>query len=133
MNPPNFPVIVVYPGASPKDMEELVVKPLEKRIYGLDDIKTIKTTIRDGLMVAIVEYKYGVNVDDKYQELVREINSERPNLPQEIYAMDVQKISPSDVNILQVALVSENASRDKLKGAAEELQDQLEKISSLKN
>ncbi len=34
MNPPNFPVVVVYPGASPKDMEELVVKPLEKRIYG---------------------------------------------------------------------------------------------------
>jgi multidrug efflux pump subunit AcrB len=133
MNPPNFPVIVVYPGASPKDMEELVVKPLEKRIYGLDNIKTIKTSIRDGLMVAVVEYKYGVNVDDKYQELVREINSERPNLPQEIYAMEVQKISPSDVNILQVALVSENASRDKLKAAAEELQDQLEKIPSLKN
>jgi len=133
MNPPNFPVVVVYPGASPKDMEELVVKPLEKRIYGLDDIKTIKTNIRDGLAVAIVEYKYGVNVDDKYQELVREINSERPNLPQEIYSMEVQKITPSDVNILQIALVSENASRDKLKSAAEDLQDRLEKIPALKN
>jgi multidrug efflux pump subunit AcrB len=133
MNPPNFPVIVVYPGASPKDMEELVVKPLEKRIYELDDIKTIKTTIRDGLAVFVVEYKYGVNVDDKYQELVRETNSERANLPQEIYAMEVQKISPSDVNILQVALVSENASRDQLKAAAENLQDRLEKIPTLKN
>jgi multidrug efflux pump subunit AcrB len=133
MNPPNFPVIVVYPGASPKDMEELVVKPLEKRIYELDDIKTIKTTIRDGLAVFVVEYKYGVNVDDKYQELVRETNSERANLPQEIYAMEVQKISPSDVNILQVALVSENASTDQLKTAAEDLQDQLEKIPTLKN
>lgn len=133
MNPPNFPVIVVYPGASPKDMEELVVKPLEKRIYELDDIKTIKTTIRDGLAVFVVEYKYGVNVDDKYQELVRETNSERANLPQEIYAMEVQKISPSDVNILQVALVSENASTDQLKAAAEDLQDELEKIPTLKN
>lgn len=133
MNPPNFPVVVVYPGASPKDMEELVVKPLEKRIYGLDDIKTIKTNIRDGLAVIIVEYKYGGNVDDKYQELVREVNSERPSLPQEIYSMEVQKITPSDVNILQIALVSENASRDKLKSAAEDLQDRLEKIPSLKN
>ncbi len=133
MNPPNFPVVVVYPGASPKDMEELVVKPLEKRIYGLDDIKTIKTNIRDGLAVIIVEYKYGGNVDDKYQELVREVNSERPSLPQEIYTMEVQKITPSDVNILQIALVSENASRDKLKSAAEDLQDRLEKIPSLKN
>lgn len=84
MNAPNFPVVVVYPGASPKDMEELVVKPLEKRIYGLDNIKSIKTTIRDGLAVIFIEYKYNVNVDDKYQELVREVNSERANLPQDL-------------------------------------------------
>lgn len=133
MNAPNFPVVVVYPGASPKDMEELVVKPLEKRIYGLDNIKSIKTTIRDGLAVIFIEYKYNVNVDDKYQELVREVNSERANLPQEIYSMEVQKISPSDVNVLQIALISENASRDKLKSKAEDLQSALEKIPSLKN
>ena len=42
---PQFPVIVVYPGTSPADMEELVVDPLEKRIYALEDIKKIKTTI----------------------------------------------------------------------------------------
>ncbi|WP_316734791.1 efflux RND transporter permease subunit [Pedobacter aquatilis] len=133
MNAPNYPVVVVYPGASPKDMEELVVKPLEKKIYSLDDIKSIKTTIRDGLAVVFVEYKYAVNVDDKYQELVREVNSERTNLPQEIYSMEVQKVQPSDVNVLQIALISENASRDKLKEKAEALQDELEKISYLKN
>lgn len=133
MNAPNYPVVVVYPGASPKDMEELVVKPLEKKIYSLDDIKSIKTTIRDGLAVVFVEYKYAVNVDDKYQELVREVNSERANLPQEIYSMEVQKVQPSDVNVLQIALISENASRDKLKEKAEALQDELEKIPYLKN
>jgi len=133
MNAPNYPVVVVYPGASPKDMEELVVKPLEKKIYGLDDIKQIKTTIRDGLAVLLVEYKYAVNVDDKYQELVREVNSERANLPQEIYSIEVQQVQPSDVNVLQIALVSENASRDKLKEKAEDLQDELEKIPFLKN
>ena len=51
LNAPIFPVAVIYPGTSPKDMEELVVKPLEKQIYGLDDIKRIKTSINDGLAV----------------------------------------------------------------------------------
>ncbi len=133
MNAPNFPVVAVYPGASPKDMEELVVKPLEKRIYGLDNIKSIKTTIRDGLAVIFVEYKYNVNVDNKYQELIREINIERANLPKEIYSLEVQKVSPSDVNVLQIALISQNASRNKLKTAAEKLQSDLEKIPTLKN
>ena len=44
---PGFPVVVVYPGTSPKDMEELVVKPLEQKLYGLDNIKRIKTRRRD--------------------------------------------------------------------------------------
>jgi multidrug efflux pump subunit AcrB len=133
LNAPIFPVVVVYPGTSPKDMEELVVKPMEKEIYGLDDIKRIRTSIRDGLAVLSVEYRYRVNVDDKYQELVREVNGLRGSLPQDIYMIDVQKIDPSNVNILQMSLISENASRDKLRKAAEDLQDELEKIPALKN
>ncbi|PZR28198.1 MAG: multidrug transporter AcrB [Citrobacter freundii] len=133
LNAPIFPVVVVYPGTSPKDMEELVVKPMEKQIYGLDDIKRIKTSIRDGLAVLAVEYRFRVNVDDKYQELVREVNSLRGQLPQDIYMIDVQKIDPSNVNILQMSLISENASRDRLRKAAEDLQDELEKIPALKN
>ena len=115
LNAPNFPVVVVYPGTSPKDMEELVVKPLEQKIYGLDNIKRIKTNINDGLAVLLVEYKYNSNVDDKYQELVREVNGLRSQLPQDIHSIEVQKIDPTNVNVLQMALVSENAARDKLK------------------
>lgn len=133
LNAPIFPVAVIYPGTSPKDMEELVVKPLEKEIYGLDDIKRIKTSIHDGLAVLAVEYRYGVNVDDKYQELVREVNGLRAKLPQDIYSIETKKIDPSNVNILQIALVSENASRDRLRHAAEDLQDALEKVTQLKN
>ena len=133
LNSPSYPVVVIYPGTSPKDMEELVVKPLEQRIYGLDDIKRIKTSINDGLAVLFVEYKYYTNVEDKYQELVREVNSVQSQLPQDIYSIEVKKVDPTGVNILQMALVSENASRDKLKKTAEDLQDILEKVPGLKN
>ncbi len=36
---PEFPVVIIYPGTSPEDMEELVVKPLEQKIFALEDIK----------------------------------------------------------------------------------------------
>jgi multidrug efflux pump subunit AcrB len=32
INPPQFPIIVVYPGTSPIDMEELVVKPINTQV-----------------------------------------------------------------------------------------------------
>ncbi len=129
---PQFPVVVVYPGASPEDMEELVVDPLEKVIYGLEDIKRIKTEIQDGVAVIFVEYNYNKDVNEKYQELVREVNSLRPELPQDIQSIEIRKVRPSDVNILQLAMISENASKEQMKRYADRLQDVLEKINELK-
>ena len=133
MKSPMFPVVVIYPGTSPKDMEELVVNPLEKKIYSLEDIKRIKSRCSDGIAVITVEYNYRSNVDDKYQELVREVNSMRKELPQEIVSIDIPKYTPSSVNVIQVALVSETVSSEKLRKKAEDLQDELEKIPALKN
>ncbi len=130
---PQFNIVVVYPGTSPKDMEELVVDPMEETINELEDMKRVRTTISDGLAVMRIEYKYESDTDEKYQELVREVNTLRTELPKDIYNIDVQKFQPSDVNIIQVALISENASRSRLKFHAEALKDELEKIPSLKN
>lgn len=130
---PQFAIVVVYPGTSPKDMEELVVDPVEERVNELDDIKRIRTTINDGLAVIRVEYKYESDPDEKYQELVREVGSLRNELPQEIFSIDINKFQPSDVNIVQLALISENASRSKLKYYSDKLKEQLEKVSMLKN
>lgn len=132
INPPQYPIIVVYPGTSPRDMEELVVKPIEKKVSELENLKKITTKIDDGVAVINVEYKYNSNVEAKYQELVREINAIRAELPQDIYKLEVNKISPTDVSVLQIALVSENASDERLKFYADELKEQLEKIKSLK-
>lgn len=128
---PQYPVVVIYPGTSPKDMEELVVDPIEKRIAELEDIKRIKTVINDGVAVINVEYKYESDVEEKYQEMVREINSLRQDLPPDILSIDVNKISPADVNVLQLALLSENASKESLRKQAEDLQERLEKIPAL--
>ena len=132
MNAPQFPIIAVYPGTSPDDMEELVVKPVEKRLYELENVRKINTTISDGLAVFAVYYKYGVNVDEKYSEIVRELNSLKGELPKEVIKLEAQKATPSGTNVLQMALISNNASLDQLKITAERLQEDLEKVTSLK-
>ncbi|WP_224995266.1 efflux RND transporter permease subunit [Cesiribacter sp. SM1] len=133
MEAPQFPVVVIYPGTSPQDMEELVVDPLEKRITELEDIKKVKSTINDGVAVISVFYKYESNVDEKYQELIREVNSMRQELPKDIYSIDVNKVRPADVNIIQLGLISENASRQRMRVYAEALQKELEKVQALKD
>ena len=132
INPPQFPIVIIYPGTSPKDMEELVVKPIEKKVSELENLKKIMTRIDDGVAVINVEYKYEVDVEAKYQELVREVNAIRSELPQDIYSIEIKKFTPTEVNIIQIALVSENASDERMKFYAEELKEDLEKVKSLK-
>ena len=132
MNAPQFPIIAVYPGTSPEDMEELVVKPVEKRLYELENVRKINTSISDGLAVFAVYYKYDVVVDEKYSEIVRELNSIKSELPKEVIKLEAQKATPSGTNVLQMALISNNASLDQMKLAAERLQEDLEQVRSLK-
>lgn len=130
---PQFSAIVIYPGTSPRDMEELVVDPIEKKLNELDDIKKIVTRIDDGLAVIRIEFKYETDPERKYQDVVRELDGLRPKLPQDILSMEVQKFTPSDVNIIQVALMSETAPYKDLEEWSKELKERLEKIKSLKN
>lgn len=132
INPPSYPIIVVYPGTSPKDMEELVVKPIENKLYELENVDKIVTTIEDGLAVIQIDFKYGENVDNKYQEVIREVNNLKNELPQDIYKIDIRKVDPSDVNILQLALVSENAPFKDLSRIGDDLKEKLEKVKELK-
>lgn len=132
-HPPQYLITVIYPGTSPKDMEEQVVKPIENKIYGLENIDKILTTVEDGVAAIQVKFKYGVDVDNKYQEISTEINAlKNSELPKEIYMIKTEKLSSSDVKVLQVALVSDNASAKLLRDQADILKTRLEKITNLK-
>lgn len=131
-NQPVFSIIVIYPGTSPSDMEKLVVDPMEKRFSELDNIKKLISDVNDGLAVMRVEYKHESDPEEKYQEVVREVNALQAELPQDIFDIKILKFSSTDVSILQLGLVSETASYQQLQHHVETLEDQLEKVKGLK-
>ena len=129
---PTFPIIIVYPGASPKDVEQLVVDPVEKRLREIEGVKTIKTSIEDGLAFFQLEFESGYDVTRKYDELVRELNILRPSLPRDLYSIDVLKMNPANVNISEVALISETAPYRQLEDLADRLEDRLRGLSGVR-
>jgi len=130
---PEFNIVVIYPGTSPQDMEQLVVDKMEKKINELDDIKKIVTQMDDGIAVIDVQFNYESDPERKYQELVREMDALRNDLPADILDIHILKFSPSDVNIMQVALMSETAPYKDLEEWSRKLKERLEKIKTLKN
>jgi multidrug efflux pump subunit AcrB len=127
-----FSFAAIMPGADPKDLERLVVKPLEDRFAELDDVRHIESTIADGLSFTLVEFQAFTDPDRKYDEVVRELNALRPSLPAELQDVIVRKFSPGLVNIVQYALVSDDAPYAELQDYARELKDVLKAVPGIR-
>jgi multidrug efflux pump subunit AcrB len=129
---PVVSIVAVYPGADPSDVERLIVDPIEDAVNGLDDVKNIDSDSRDGLAVMRVEFSWDTDPDKKYDEVVREINALRADLPQGLALLEVRKTSSGLVNIVQLALVSESASYRELESIAKDLKDAIERVPGVR-
>ena len=130
---PSFTVIAVYPGASPADLERLVVRDVEERLDALENVDQIESRIEDGVATVNVEFDFGEDPDDRYDEVIREMNALRPELPAELASLTVEKVTTLDVAIAQVALVSEAAPYHVLDELAERLEDRLTALPGVRD
>ena len=132
MDIPGASVIAIYPGGNPTDLEELILNPIEKAVNELDDIKVITSTIKDGIVSMAVEFTFENDAQDKFDEVVRQVNSVRGDLPEDIFDLRILKWSSTDVVMLQLAFVSETAGLNRMNDNAERLKNQLEKINGIR-
>ncbi len=134
---PNFPISAflisaVYPGADAVEMERLVAKPIEDRLNEIDDLKKTITTVSDSVAIITVEFEAYVDTEKKYDEVTREINAIRPELPPGLTKVEIRKINPGLVNIVQMALVSEDAPYRQLEDLARDLKDRIKGVAGVR-
>jgi len=86
----------------------------------------------DGVGVIQVEFQWSTDPDKKYDEVVREVNRIRAQLPADIAALEVRKAGSGLVNIAQIALVSDTASYQQLKDLGDSLRDEVETVPGVR-
>lgn len=129
---PGVTVVAVYPGANPTDLERLVVTDVERRLDQLEHVKHLNSRVRDGVAIIFVEFDEGEDPDRKYDEVVREINALRPQLPADLARLDIEKATTLNVNIVQVALVSPVQPYSVLDSLGEALEDRLTAVAGVR-
>ncbi len=132
LNLPWTVAVVVLPGASAIEMERLIVRPLEDSIKELSNIRKLRAIIKDGVVVLTIEFMADVDPDKSYDDVLRQINKVRGTLPNGITTLDVKRLSTSNVALLQLALVSPDASVAQLDEIAEELRRRCESIPGVR-
>jgi hydrophobic/amphiphilic exporter-1 (mainly G- bacteria), HAE1 family len=110
----NFPIVVVsatYPGASPAEMERLVIKPIEDQIDGIDNLDQMSATAEDGLAAVVVQFKLDTNLDYAAIDVQRRVDTARVFMPTDLDPPLVDKSAgSSQAPILTLALSSRTLS-----------------------
>lgn len=69
---------VVYPGASPEQVEREVVERIEDRIAGISGLDELRSTSTDGFAQIIVSFKFDKPTDEATQDVRDAISPGRP-------------------------------------------------------
>lgn len=125
---PSFVVRTVLPGASPGDMEKLVSKPLEDALDALESVREVRSVSQDGVSVVTIEFTWDIDVDRKYDEVVREANAVRATLPEGITLFETEKANTARTNIVQLALLGPSLAPRELEDIALDLRDAIDRV-----
>ncbi|HVN69750.1 MAG TPA: efflux RND transporter permease subunit [Candidatus Binatia bacterium] len=112
----DFPIVVVYsayPGASPQEMERLVVKPIEDQLDGIDNLDQLNATAQEGVATIIVQFKLGTNLDIAAINVQSAVDTARVYLPADLNPPSVEKNGASQP-LLDVAVSSKSLSPTQL-------------------
>ena len=123
---------VIYPGASPLDMESLVINPLEKELADIENIKKMESQIKNGGARITVEFLYGVDAEASYNKIKQAISAVRERLPAGIQELLVLKATPTRVAIVQFALSSDPHDYKLIEFYAKQLEKRLEALNGVK-
>src|SRR5882757_705056 len=130
---PTISVSTVYFGTSPKDMENLVTRPIEKQLKGISGAKVrkIQSTSQQDFSLIIVEFDTDVKTEIAKLKVKDAIDKAQTDLPNDLTQQpNVQEFDFSEMPIMFVN-VSGDYDGIKLKQYADKMQDKFEELSEI--
>ncbi|NDA61932.1 MAG: efflux RND transporter permease subunit, partial [Chitinophagia bacterium] len=130
---PTIFVQTVYVGNSPKDIENLVTRPLEKQIKGITGAKIKKFTSnsQQDFSAIQIEFDTDVKTDDALQKIKDAIDKAKQDLPKDL----TQEPTALEISFSEQPIMYVNLSGDydltRLKRFADDLKDKLENLKQI--
>lgn len=131
----DFPLVsvnVIYPGASPEDIEVQIIKKVEDSVVEIADIKNIKSRAFENFGYVLVEFNLGADVNVKSSEVKDKVDSIINDLPKGIDKPVVARVDPFATSVVELALVSKTVSpKDLFEYADKKLKNEFSKVKGV--
>ena len=97
-------VITMYPGASAKDIEQNVTKPLENTLNSVEHLKHITSTSRENTSVITLEFEYGYDIDVLTNDVRDKLDMVESQLPDDSQNPIIFKFSTDMIPIVLLSV-----------------------------
>ena len=128
---PMIDVFVSHPGASAKEVEERVTKPMEKLLWEIKGVEYVYSISKPGMSMAIVRFYVGQDMEKSLVNLYNKLWSNLDKIPPGVSQPLVKPKSIDDVPILTFTLWSDRYAGYELRRVALEVADELKKDSDI--
>lgn len=128
-----FPIVsaeIVYPGASPVDVERQVSKIIEDEVSSLPGLETVSSYNYDSVAIIVIRFRLGIDIKESEQQVRNRINNIRNKLPKDAKEPVVRRFDPADQPIISIAINSKlkadelyDVANEKVKPLLERVQD----------
>ena len=115
-------VSVVYPGAAPAEVEQGILRPVEEAIRGVEGIKEVTSTAREGSGNVSIELVAGTDRMKTFQDIDQAVNRIR-TFPDDIEEPEVQ-LQSNQQEVMSIGLYGD-ADIWTLRKLAEDMRDRL--------
>lgn len=123
-------VIARYSGASPEDVAELVTKEIEDSVSTLSGLKSISSTSSEGSSMIMLEYNYGTDMDEAYDDLKKKVDNLSNVLPDDVDTPTIMEMNNNSSASMRLSV--NNPTADNLYNYVEEnIVPEFEKISEV--
>ncbi|MCX6315279.1 MAG: efflux RND transporter permease subunit [Sphingobacteriales bacterium] len=130
---PTISVTTIYVGNSPKDIENLVTRPIEKQLKGISGakVKKITSTSQTDYSLIVIEFDTDVKTETAKQKVKDAIDKAKTDLPNDLTSQpNAQEFAFSEMPIMFVNL-SGDYDGVTLKEYAKKMRDRFEELPEI--
>lgn len=123
-------VTMIYPGASPEDIEKTVTSKIESEMKALDGYDYSFSYSYNSMAIAFVRLTYGTDTDKAWKNLQERLDNLSKDLPEQVgpAVIDTDLVETAGI---MIAMSGEQYTSEELKTYAEKLKEQLVKVDGI--
>ena len=114
--PPLANIIIFYPAASPAEMRDDIVRPIEDQIAGAPHLQHLQSTVQQGFATIHAVFDLKSRSADDILEVQRRVQAAQSQLPSDLAPPSVEDFDPGQADVVQLAVSSTTLDRNALSG-----------------